>query len=31
MTGVFLGTWYVLGVVISTAIGAMLGAKVLRW
>ena len=27
----FLGTWYVLGMLIPTAVGALLGPRVLRW
>jgi hypothetical protein len=27
----FLGTWYVLGIAIPTALGALLGPRVLRW
>lgn len=31
MTAVFLGIWYVLGIAIPTAAGAVLGGRVLRW
>jgi hypothetical protein len=27
----FLGTWYVLGMLVPTALGAILGPRVLRW
>ncbi len=27
----FLGTWYVLGMLIPTALGAVIGPRVLRW
>jgi len=27
----FLGTWYVLGMLIPTALGAIIGPLVLRW
>jgi hypothetical protein len=27
----FLGTWYVIGVLIPTAAGALIGPRVLRW
>jgi hypothetical protein len=31
MAAPFLGTWYVLGIAIPTALGALLGPRVLRW
>lgn len=31
MSAAFLGTWYVIGMLIPTAIGAALGPKLLRW
>jgi hypothetical protein len=27
----FLGTWYVLGIALPTALGALIGPRVLRW
>jgi hypothetical protein len=31
MTAPFIGFWYVLGMLIPTAIGALIGPRVLRW
>lgn len=31
MSAVFLGIWYVLGIAVPTAAGAVLGARILRW
>jgi hypothetical protein len=31
MTAPFLGIWYVLGMLIPTAVGAELGPSLLRW
>ena len=31
MSAAFLGTWYVIGMLIPTAVGAALGPKLLRW
>lgn len=31
MEAPFLGVWYLLGMLISTALGAVIGPKLLRW
>jgi len=31
LTAPFIGVWYLLGMLIPTAIGAMLGPRLMRW